>query len=71
MQFTGQQMKDNFKTRMQDLIKPDSPNLVFTDDLKTMLNLSDDTSSDLELLSQLIQKYTLHILLLKENDFQI
>jgi len=42
---------------MQEFASADSTSLVFTDDLKTMLNLAENTPEDIKLLHQMIEKY--------------
>lgn len=56
MQFHGEQMKDKFRSRMQEVLKSDSTNLIFTDDLKTMINLAENNPEDIKLLGQMIEK---------------
>lgn len=56
MQFHGEQMKDKFRSRMQEVLKSDSTNLIFTDDLKTMINLAENNPEDIKLLEQMIEK---------------
>lgn len=56
MQFHGDQMKEKFRSRMQEVIKSDTANLIFTDDLKTMINLAENSPEDIKLLSQMIEK---------------
>jgi pentatricopeptide repeat domain-containing protein 2 len=55
--FHGTQMKEKFRSRMQEFASADSTSLVFTDDLKTMLNLAENTPEDIKLLHQMIEKY--------------
>ena len=55
--FHGTQMKEKFCSRMQEFASADSTSLVFTDDLKTMLNLAENTPEDIKLLHQMIEKY--------------
>ena len=54
--FTSPQMKDNFRKRMTEFLKPENTNLVFTDDLKQMLNLAENTPEDISLLTHMIEK---------------
>jgi pentatricopeptide repeat domain-containing protein 2 len=55
--FHGTQMKEKFHTRMQEFVGSSSSNLIFTDDLKTMVNLAENTPEDIKLLEQMIEKY--------------
>ncbi len=55
--FHGAQMKEKFRSRMQEFLTSDSSSLIFTDDLKTMINLAENTPEDLKLLGQMIEKY--------------
>jgi pentatricopeptide repeat domain-containing protein 2 len=55
--FHGTQMKEKFRTRMQEFVGSSSSNLIFTDDLKTMVNLAENTPEDIKLLEQMIEKY--------------
>lgn len=42
---------------MQEIVKSESSNnLIFTDDLKTMLNLAENTPNDILLLKQMIER---------------
>lgn len=56
LNFHGSQMKEKFRSRMQEFIAPDSTSLIFTDDLKTMINLAENTPEDIKLLEQMIEK---------------
>lgn len=57
LQFTGEAMKEKFRSRMQEIVKSESSNnLIFTDDLKTMLNLAENTPNDILLLKQMIER---------------
>lgn len=58
-------MKDKFRLRMQEIVKSESSNLIFTDDLKTMLNLVENTPEDIVLLKQMIERLALLICVLK------
>lgn len=50
-------MKEKFRSRMQEIVKSESSNnLIFTDDLKTMLNLAENTPNDILLLKQMIER---------------
>lgn len=42
---------------MQEFVGSSSSNLIFTDDLKTMVNLAENTPEDIKLLEQMIEKY--------------
>ncbi|EFX90291.1 hypothetical protein DAPPUDRAFT_299902 [Daphnia pulex] len=55
--FHGTQMKEKFRTRMQEFVGSSSSNLIFTDDLKTMVNLAENTPEDIQLLEQMIEKF--------------
>ena len=56
--FHGVQMKEKFRSRMQEFMNSDnsSNSLIFTDDLKTMINLAENTPEDIKLLGQMIEK---------------
>lgn len=54
-QFHG--MADRFRSKMNDFVKPDSVNMVFTEDLKNMIYLSNNTTDDMELIEKMILKY--------------
>lgn len=41
---------------MQEIMKSETSNLIFTDDLKTMINLAENTPEDFKLLNQMIEK---------------
>lgn len=53
-QFHG--MADRFRSKMNDFVKPDSVNMVFTEDLKNMIYLSNNTTDDMELIEKMILK---------------
>lgn len=57
LQFTGDAMKEKFRLRMQEIVKSESSNLIFTDDLKTMLNLAENTADDIDLLKRMIERF--------------
>lgn len=54
-QFHG--MSDRFKTKMNDFVNPNSINMVFTEDLKNMIYLSDNTTDDMDLIEKMVLKY--------------
>ena len=56
LQFNGEQMREKFRSRMQEIMKSETSNLIFTDDLKTMINLAENTPEDFKLLNQMIEK---------------
>ncbi|XP_057374960.1 pentatricopeptide repeat-containing protein 2, mitochondrial-like [Daphnia carinata] len=55
--FHGSQMKEKFRSRMQEFVAPDSTSLIFTDDLKTMINLAEKNPEDIKLLELMIEKF--------------
>lgn len=55
-QINGEDMKENFRLRMQDIIKPENTSAIFTDDLKTMINIADGSPRDFHLLSEMVLK---------------
>lgn len=54
-QFHG--MSDRFKTKMKDFVNPSSVNMVFTEDLKNMIYLSESTTDDMDLIEKMVLKY--------------
>lgn len=54
-QFHG--MSDRFKAKMKDFVHPNSSNMVFTEDLKNMIYLSDSTTDDMDLIEKMVLKY--------------
>lgn len=46
---------------MQEFMKTDSTSLVFTDDLKTMINLAENNPEDIALLHQMIERQEKHV----------
>ena len=56
-QYNGPQMKEKFMSRIQEFMSADNNNLIFTDDLKTMLTLAEDTPEDILLLNSMIERY--------------
>lgn len=56
-QYSGPQMKEKFVARIQEFMSADKNNLIFTDDLKTMLTLAEDTPEDILLLNSMIERY--------------
>ena len=55
-QYNSPQMKDRFCSRMRELMNKEENNLIFTDDLKTMLMLAEDTPEDIVLLKKMVER---------------
>uniref|UniRef100_A0A182N927 Pentacotripeptide-repeat region of PRORP domain-containing protein n=1 Tax=Anopheles dirus TaxID=7168 RepID=A0A182N927_9DIPT len=48
---------DNFKRKMRDFVSGSSTNMIFTDDLKNIIHLIDNTPEDKQLLKDTIERY--------------
>lgn len=48
---------DNFKRKMRDFVAGSASNMIFTEDLKNIIHLADDTAEDKKLLVDMIEKY--------------
>lgn len=59
-QFSGPQMKEKFTSQIKEFMSADQNNLIFTDDLKTMLSLAEDTPEDIILLNSMIERYDIN-----------
>lgn len=59
-QFSGPQMKEKFTSQIKEFMSADQNNLIFTDDLKTMLSLAKDTPEDIILLNSMIERYDIN-----------
>lgn len=57
MNFHGPQMKEKFFSRVEELLSSESSNLIFSDDLKSMVNLAENKPEHLKLLNQMIERY--------------
>lgn len=55
-QYSSPQMKEKFCSRIHDFMNTDENNLIFTDDLKTMLMLAEDKPEDIALLNKMIER---------------
>lgn len=49
-------LADKFKTKMLDFSDPNSSNMIFTEDLKNMIHLAEDTSDDLNLVYRMMKR---------------
>lgn len=47
---------DNFKRKMRDFVGGSSSNMIFTEDLKNIIHLADDSAEDKKLLVDMIDK---------------
>ncbi|EAT38791.1 AAEL009350-PA [Aedes aegypti] len=48
---------DNFKRKMRDFVAGSASNMIFTEDLKNIIHLADNTDEDKKLLVDMIEKY--------------
>ncbi|XP_065086289.1 pentatricopeptide repeat-containing protein 2, mitochondrial-like [Ochlerotatus camptorhynchus] len=48
---------DNFKRKMRDFVAGSASNMIFTEDLKNIIHLADDSAGDKKLLVDMIDKY--------------
>lgn len=48
---------DNFKRKMRDFVAGSASNMIFTEDLKNIIHLADNTAEDKKLLVDMIDKY--------------
>jgi len=55
LQFSG--MTDKFRTKMQEFSEKDSKNMIFTEDLKNMVHLTESSPEDLQLVLQMMKKF--------------
>jgi pentatricopeptide repeat domain-containing protein 2 len=49
-------LADKFKTKMVEFSDPSSTNMIFTEDLKNMIHLSEATSDDLDLVYKMMKR---------------
>jgi pentatricopeptide repeat domain-containing protein 2 len=49
-------LADKFKTKMLEFSDPNSSNMIFTEDLKNMIHLAEDTSGDLNLVYRMMKR---------------
>ena len=54
---SGPEMKEKFMNRMRNFLELDSSNVIFVDDLKTMLSVAEGTPEELSILNQMIERY--------------
>ena len=57
-------MQDKFKERMEDSVKSDSSNMIFSEDVKNMLFLAEGNDRDVNLLTGMLERYLIHSFLL-------
>lgn len=48
---------DNFKRKMRDFVAGSASNMIFTEDLKNIIHLADNTDEDKKLLVDMIEKW--------------
>lgn len=49
-------LADKFRTKMLEFSDPGSSNMIFTEDLKNMIHLAEDTSDDLNLVYRMMKR---------------
>jgi pentatricopeptide repeat domain-containing protein 2 len=49
-------LADKFKTKMLEFSDPNSSNMIFTEDLKNMIHLAEDTADDLNLVYRMMKR---------------
>lgn len=52
-------LTDKFKSKMLEFSDPSSTNMIFTEDLKNMIHLAEDSGDDLDLVYKMMTRYVI------------